>query len=89
MSTELKHKECKGKNKDAPVFKYHGVKAFWGEEVQLYAFLTSVRDGCEWSVLHPGRFASGDRTLGTHWIGGWVSPRASLDAVVKRKVPSP
>jgi hypothetical protein len=26
---------------------------------------------------------------GTHWIGGWVSSRAVLDAVVKRKTPSP
>jgi hypothetical protein len=26
---------------------------------------------------------------GTHWIGGWVGPRAVLDAVVKRKNPSP
>jgi hypothetical protein len=25
---------------------------------------------------------------GTYWIGGWVSPRAFLDAVVKRKIPS-
>jgi hypothetical protein len=25
----------------------------------------------------------------THWIGGWVGPRAGLDAVVKRKIPSP
>jgi hypothetical protein len=25
----------------------------------------------------------------THWIGDWVGPRAVLDAVVKRKVPSP
>jgi hypothetical protein len=24
----------------------------------------------------------------THWKGGWVGPRASLDAVVKRKIPS-
>jgi hypothetical protein len=24
---------------------------------------------------------------GTHWIGGWVSPRAGLDAVVKEKFP--
>jgi hypothetical protein len=23
----------------------------------------------------------------THWIGGWVSPRADLDAVAKRKNP--
>jgi hypothetical protein len=25
---------------------------------------------------------------GTHWIGGWVGPRAVLDVVVKRKIPS-
>jgi hypothetical protein len=26
---------------------------------------------------------------GTYWIGGWMGPRAVLDAVVKRKIPSP
>jgi len=25
----------------------------------------------------------------THYIGGWVGPRASLDTVSKRKIPSP
>jgi hypothetical protein len=25
------------------------------------------------------------KTLGTHWIGGWVDPRAGLDGVEKRK----
>jgi len=25
----------------------------------------------------------------THWTGSWVGPRTSLDAVVKRKIPSP
>jgi hypothetical protein len=29
------------------------------------------------------------RTPGTHWIGGWVDPIAVLDAVVKRKIPTP
>jgi hypothetical protein len=29
------------------------------------------------------------KSPGTHWIGGWVGPRAVLDAVVKRKIPSP
>jgi hypothetical protein len=28
------------------------------------------------------------RAPGTHWIGGWVGPRAVLDAVVKRKIPT-
>jgi hypothetical protein len=26
---------------------------------------------------------------GSYWIGSWVGPRAVLDAVVKRKIPSP
>jgi hypothetical protein len=25
----------------------------------------------------------------THWIGGWVDPRAGLNAEVKKKIPSP
>jgi hypothetical protein len=31
---------------------------------------------------------SRERDPGTHWIGGWVGPRASVDVVVKRKIPS-
>jgi hypothetical protein len=30
-----------------------------------------------------------ERAPGTYWIGGWVGPRAVLDAMVKRKIPSP
>jgi hypothetical protein len=29
------------------------------------------------------------KAAGTHWIGGWVVPRASLDMVVKRTIPGP
>jgi hypothetical protein len=50
--------------------------------------LTSALDGGEWPALRSGRFTSREREPGTHWIGGWVGPRAVLDAVVKRKVPS-
>jgi hypothetical protein len=49
--------------------------------------LTSALDGGEWSDLRPGRFNHRERAPGTHWIGGWVGPRAVLDAVVKRKIP--
>jgi hypothetical protein len=28
-----------------------------------------------------------ERAPGTHWIGGWVDPRAGLDTVVRRKIP--
>jgi hypothetical protein len=34
------------------------------------------------AALAPGRDPR------THWIGDWVGPRAGLDAVVKRKIPS-
>jgi len=30
-----------------------------------------------------------DKNHGTHWMGGWMGPRAGLDAVVNRKIPSP
>jgi hypothetical protein len=46
-----------------------------------YLFLTSALDGGEWSASHPGRdLPPGERTPSTHWIGGWVGPRAGLDA---------
>jgi hypothetical protein len=51
--------------------------------------LTPALDGDEWSASRPGRFTPRKRAIGTHWIGGWVGPRAVLDAVVKRKIPSP
>jgi hypothetical protein len=51
--------------------------------------LTSALDGDEWSASRRGSFTPRERALGTHWIGGWVGPRAVLDAVVKREIPSP
>jgi hypothetical protein len=50
--------------------------------------LTSALDGGEWSASRPGRFTPRERAPGTHWIGGRVGPRAVLDAVVKRKIPT-
>jgi hypothetical protein len=49
-------------------------------------FLNSVLDGGEWSALCPDRFTPRVRALGTHWIGGWVSIRAYLYAMEKRKI---
>jgi len=48
-------------------------------EVQFDAFLTSALDGGEWLTSRPGRFTPRERAFGTHWIGGWVGPRAVLD----------
>jgi hypothetical protein len=51
--------------------------------------LTSALDGDEWSASRPGRFTPREGTPITQRIGGWVDPRAVLDAVVKRKIPTP
>jgi hypothetical protein len=40
--------------------------------------------GGEWSASRPCRFTPGERAPGTHWIGGWVGPRAGLDDVEGR-----
>jgi hypothetical protein len=32
-----------------------------------------------------GRFTPRERAPGTHWIGGWVGPRAGLDYEEKTK----
>jgi hypothetical protein len=47
--------------------------------------LTAALVGGEWSASHPGRFTSRERARRTHWIGGWVGPRAGLDDVERRK----
>jgi hypothetical protein len=44
-----------------------------------------------WSASCPTFFtpSPGERAPGTHWIGGWVGSKASLDAVGKRKIHIP
>jgi hypothetical protein len=51
------------------------MKAYGEVDVQIHIFLV----GGEWSASRAGRFTPGERAPGTHWIGGWVDPRASLD----------
>jgi hypothetical protein len=70
------------------LLEHHAMKAYWGAEVWLHAFLTPALDGGEWSGSRPSRFTPRERALGTRWIGGWVGLRAVLEAVVKRKIPS-
>jgi hypothetical protein len=57
------------------------MKAYGGVDVYLHIFLTSAVVGGEWSASRPCHF-----TPGTHWIGGWVGPRAGLDDVERRKI---
>jgi hypothetical protein len=51
-------------------------------EVLLQAFLTSALDAG--GQLHALAMES---DASTHFIAGWMGPRAGLDAVVKRKIP--
>jgi hypothetical protein len=69
---------------------HHALKAYWGSwRYGSTHSLTLALDEGEWSVSRPGRFTRRERAPDTHWIGGWVGLRAGLNAVVRRKVPSP
>jgi hypothetical protein len=57
----------------------------WGSGDIAPPFLTSALDGDEWSASRPGCYTPGEVAPNTHWIGGWVGPRAGLNAVEKRK----
>jgi hypothetical protein len=61
------------------------MKAYGGVDVYIHILLNSALVGGEWSASRPGRFTPGERTPGTHWIGGWVDITASLDEL-KRKL---
>jgi hypothetical protein len=50
------------------------MKTYRGVDVQIHIFLTSALVGGEWSASRPCRL-----TPGTHFIGGWVDPRAGLE----------
>jgi hypothetical protein len=47
--------------------------------IASHTLLTSALGGGEWSVSFPGCFTPWERAPGTHWRGGWVGPRASLN----------
>jgi hypothetical protein len=59
------------------------MKAYRGVDVKAHVFLTSALAGGEWSASRPCHFTPGERAPGTHWIGDWVGPRASLDDIEK------
>jgi len=50
-------------------------------------FLTSVLDGGEWPASRSGGFNLAGRAANTIWTGGWLGPRAGLDAMAKRNIP--
>jgi hypothetical protein len=44
-------------------------------------FFISALDGGDWSSSRTGRITPGERALDAFLIGGWVGPRAGLNAV--------
>jgi hypothetical protein len=58
------------------------MKMYGGVDMQIHIFFTSALVGGEWPDSGPGRCTSGERA-GTHWTGGWVDPRASLNDMEK------
>jgi hypothetical protein len=56
------------------------MKAYVGVDVYSHICLALALVGDEWSPSRSGRF-----TPGTHWMGGWVDPRAGLDDVEEKK----
>jgi hypothetical protein len=61
------------------------MKEYGGVDVLIHIFLTAALVRGEWSASRPCRFTPGERAPGTHWVWGWVGPRAGLNDVEKRK----
>jgi hypothetical protein len=71
------------KVKIPPVLRHEDI---WSNGGIAPPFLTSALDGGEWSASRPCCFTTGEIAPGTHWVRGWVGPRAGLDAVDTRKM---
>jgi hypothetical protein len=61
----------------------------WEVEVKLHSFLILALDGSEWFTLCPSHFTPAKGSSVTHWIGGWVGPRANPDYLEKREISCP
>jgi hypothetical protein len=59
------------------------MQTYGGVVTYIHIFLTLALVGGEWSASRPSRFTPGKEPPGTHWIGGWVDPKAGLDDVEK------
>jgi hypothetical protein len=53
----------------------------WGRGGMAPPIFTLVLDRDEWSASNPSHFTPWETAHSTHWIGGWVGPKADLDAV--------
>jgi hypothetical protein len=58
------------------------MEVYEGMELQIHICLTSALTGGQASSSRPGLFTLSVIVPGTHWIGGWVGPKVSLDDVM-------
>jgi hypothetical protein len=58
----------------------------WEEEKLLLILNFGTRWGWVMSITPRPRFTPGERTSGTHCTGGWVGPRAGMDAEARGKI---
>jgi hypothetical protein len=64
------------------------MKAYYGSG-GIASHILGVGTRLRWVVsFTPWPLYLQGKSLGTHWIGGWVGARAVLDAVEKKKIPS-
>jgi hypothetical protein len=54
-----------------------------------YSFLTSALVGVSGQNHAPAGINLQGKDSGTHWMGGWVGPRAGLDTETRGKNPLP
>jgi hypothetical protein len=82
--------ECKPnvKDKDVPILNQLSVTSWRGSGDIPPLFLTLALDGSKLLASYPFCFTPRERTSGTYCTGGWVGPRAGLDAVEKRNIPT-
>lgn len=65
----------------------HAINACEGATAPL--ILTSALDGGKWSPSYPRHFSPRETVSGTHFIGAWVSPTASVDITEEGKFSNP
>jgi hypothetical protein len=64
------------------------MKTMGGEEIYLHHLWPRALGGGELSDSRHNRLTPWEKATGTHCAGGWVGPRAGLDAVEKRVAPA-
>jgi hypothetical protein len=64
----------------------HTIKACGGVDIHIHSFSTFALNGCQWQVLHPGRFTPHRESAhGIHLIGGWEVPRTDGNMLHPKK----